>query len=194
MNTTILVTAIALLSAGGISAEEPAPPTRAQVTVVPEGDFAKHPPLGPPVMSPNGEFIALSVHDTANGDDRYQLAVLHLPDLKFVSRLDMTPKYLPIDITWVDDKRLVLSTAKEIGQLAAPVGTGDVIAVDFDGKNKRMLYSDSARSSISSMATLLKMPIGFATINGTPDVPNGHFYLTVNPSAERGGTDAEAHR
>jgi hypothetical protein len=175
-------------------AEEAKPQMFPTVKAVPEIDFAKHPPLGRPVMSPDGEHIALSVHNTENGDDRYQLAVLHLPDLKFISRLDMTPKYLPTNITWVDNKRLVLSTAKEIGQLAAPVGTGDVIAVDYDGKNKRLLYSDSSRSSISSMATLLKMPLGFAEIGGTPDVPNGHFYLTVNPYPERGGADAEAHR
>jgi dipeptidyl aminopeptidase/acylaminoacyl peptidase len=177
-----------------VGADEAKPQTLPTVKVVPEIDFAKHPPLGRPIMSPDGEHIALSVHNTENGDDRYQLAVLHLPDLKFISRLDMTPKYLPTNITWVDNKRLVLSTAKEIGQLAAPVGTGDVIAVDYDGKNKRLLYSDSSRSSISSMATLLKMPLGFAQIGGTPDVPNGHFYLTVNPAAERGGTDAQAHR
>jgi len=175
-------------------ADEPKPQMLPKITVVPEIDFAKHPPLGRPVMSPDGEHIALSVHNTENGENRYQLAVLHLPDLKFISRLDMTPKYLPTNVTWVDNKRLVLSTAKEIGQLAAPVGTGDVIAVDYDGKNKRLLYSDSARSSISSMATLLKMPAGFARIDGTPDVPNGHFYLTVFPAAERGGSDAQAHR
>jgi dipeptidyl aminopeptidase/acylaminoacyl peptidase len=187
----------ALVLLGGVSlgkAEEAKPQTLPKVAVVPEIDFARHPPLGAPVMSPDGEHIALSVHNTSNGEDSYQLAVLHLPDLKFVSRLDMTPKYLPTNITWVDNKRLVLSTAKQIGQLAAPVGTGDVIAVDYDGRNKRLLYSDASRSSISSMATLLKMPAGSGSISGTPDVPNGHFYLTVYPFAERGGAEAQAHR
>ncbi|MBS0567102.1 MAG: S9 family peptidase, partial [Proteobacteria bacterium] len=185
-----LVTAIPIAVA-----DEAKPVTLPRVTVIPEVDFAKHPPLGPPVLSPDGQHIAVTVKTEDNGgDNKYQLAILHLPDLKYVSRLDMAATFLPIDVTWVDNKRLVMGTGKETAFAEAPAATGDIIAVDFDGKNKRMLYSDRSRGSSAAAMNILKMPIGFGTISGTPDKADGHFYLTVNPAAERGGSDAQAHK
>lgn len=176
------------------AAEEAKPTTLPKVNVVPEVDFAKHSTLGVPSLSPDGQHIAVSVHSEENGESKYQLAVLHLPDLKYVSRLDMVAHYLPIDITWVDNKRLVMGVGRETAFSERPAGTGDIIAVDVDGKNKRMLYSDSSRSSTGAMLNILKLPIGFGQISGTPDHANGHFYLTVFPAAERGGSDAQANR
>ncbi|HEY2394732.1 MAG TPA: prolyl oligopeptidase family serine peptidase [Rudaea sp.] len=186
---------VAALLAGSLAAlaEEAKPQMFPTVKAVPEADFARHPTLGIPALSPDGQHIAVSVHSEDNGESRYQLAVLHLPDLKYVSRLDMVAHFLPIDVTWVDNKRLVMGTGRETAFSETPAGTGDIIAVDIDGKNKRMLYSDSSRGATGSV-NILKLPIGFGTISGTPDKTNGHFYLTVNPAPERGGTDAQAHR
>ncbi|MBU6200002.1 MAG: S9 family peptidase [Xanthomonadaceae bacterium] len=187
-----------LLAAGSLRADTP-PPTLPSVKSsglpVPSAeDFAKHPTLGDPVISPNGKYIAVAVHNTANDADKWQLAVLSLPDLKYVSRLDMVERYLPIDITWVNNHRIVMGTGEETGFAEAPRATGDIIAVDIDGKHKRVLYSDRLRGSIDAQRTLLKMPQGFGSISGKPAKPNGHFYLTVYPAAEGGGEGAQAHR
>jgi hypothetical protein len=184
----------ALGSAAATGAEENKTPVLPEVTVVPEIDFARHPPLGAPAISPDGQHIAVSVHNTENGENRYQLAVLHLPDLKYVSRLDMNAHYVPVNITWVDNKRLVMSTGEETAFSEAPASTGDVIAVDMDGKNKRVLYSDRMRDSISAQRNILKIPVGFGVISGLPDERNGHFYLTVYPAAEGGGSEGQAHK
>lgn len=189
-----LLAAFGLFGSGVLCAADAPPPTMPTVKAVPDINFAKHPPLGAPAISPNGKYIALAVHDTHNGEDKHQLAVLHLPDLKFVSRLDMTDRYLPINITWVDNHRLVMGTGEETGFAEQPRATGDIIAVDIDGTHKRVLYSDRARSSTAAMTNMLKIPMGFGSITGLPEKPNGHFYLTVNPGAERGGSDAEAHK
>jgi dipeptidyl aminopeptidase/acylaminoacyl peptidase len=173
-------------------ADEAKPTTLPSVTVVPELDFAKYPPLGRPSISPDGQHIALSVHSTDKGDAKYQLAVLHLPDLKFISRLDMNQRYLPIDITWVDNKRLVMGIGEETAFAEAPSPTGDIIAVDIDGKNKRVLYSDRLRDA-QTARNILKIPYGFGSISGKPDHANGHFYLTIYPFPEGGGSDAQAH-
>ncbi|MCE5233089.1 MAG: S9 family peptidase [Mizugakiibacter sp.] len=157
-------------------------------------DFARHPTLGSPALSPDGQHLAVSVHEQENGENSYALAVLHLPDLKPVSRLKMNADYLPLDITWVDNERLVLTTGKETGFAEAPSATGDILAVNIDGSDKRLLYSPSKRSSISAMRTILSIPIGFGQISGVPDVPNGHFYLTVYPFPTRGGADAQANK
>ena len=171
--------AVGAIALGSASADESKPATLPQVTVVPEVDFAKRPSLGRPAVSPDGQHIAVSVHNTEKGEDRYQLAVLHLPDLKFVSRLDMNAHFLPIDITWVDNKRLVMGIGEETAFSEAPSPTGDIIAVDIDGKNKRVLYSDMLRGSMGAQRNILKIPPGFGGISGTPDHANGHFYLTM---------------
>ena len=196
MKFSLLICAVAVVfgSTGAGAAEPPAPQPLPQVDVVPEIDFARHSTLGAPAISPDGQHIAVSVHSEEDGESSYQLAVLHLPDLKFVSRLDMVAHYLPINITWVDNKRLVMGTGRETAFSETPSGTGDIIAVDMDGSNKRMLYSDRSRSSTGAMMNILKLPIGFGQISGKPEKSNGHFYLTVFPSPERGGTDAQANR
>jgi dipeptidyl aminopeptidase/acylaminoacyl peptidase len=180
----------ALLVCGAAHAETAKPAFSAPS----EADFARHPTLGPPVISPDGEHIAVSVHNTEKGADKYQLAVLHLPDLSYTSRLDFSEHYLPLDMRWVDNTRLVMSTGEQTGFAEQPISTGDVLAVDFDGKNKRVLYSDRMRDSIGAQRTILKLPVGFGVISGGPDTPNSHFYLTVYPSPEGGGSDAQAHK
>ena len=184
--------AVALFACSAAFAETP--PMLPKVEVVPELDFARHSTLGQPVISPDGEHIAVSVHVTEKGEDKYQLAVLHLPELSYTSRLDFADRYLPFGITWVDNTRLVMSTGEETGFSEAPRSTGDVLAVDFDGKNKRVLYSDRMRNSIGAQRNILKIPLGFGVISGKPDKTNSHFYLTVYPAAEGGGTEGQAHK
>src|SRR5699024_9626050 len=80
-------------------------------------DFARHPPITEPSISPDGKHLAVSVrHD----NDRYQLAVLELPGLKPVSRLNMAPQTPPVNINWLSNSRLVMAVARETGSLNAP--------------------------------------------------------------------------
>ena len=58
-------------------------------------DFVQHPTLTDPVISPDGKHLAGTLNENSNSTDaRYQLAVLSLPDLKPISRLDMAPRFL----------------------------------------------------------------------------------------------------
>jgi hypothetical protein len=192
MLKTVIPFVIAAFFVGSAAADTL--PTLPKVSIVPELDFARHSTLGQPSISPDGEHIAVSVHVVEKGEDRYQLAVLHLPELSYTSRLDFSDRYLPFGITWVDNTRLVLSTGIETGFSEAPQSTGDVLAVDFDGKNKRVLYSDRMRNSIGAQRNILKIPIGFGVISGIPEKANSHFYMTVYPAAEGGGSEGQAHK
>ncbi len=116
-------------------------------------DFAKHPTLSAPVISPNGKNIAVAVHNTQNDANKWQLAILPLPELERISRLDMTDRYLPIDITWVDDKRLVMGTGEETGFAEAPSATGDMIAVDMNSTHKRLLYTAVRNRTVAGTST-----------------------------------------
>ncbi|OOG56888.1 S9 family peptidase [Rhodanobacter sp. C03] len=134
-------------------------------------DFAKSPTMRSPSLSPDGQYLALSLHNNKAkwNESDYQLVVFHLPDLKGVSRLNMAPHYQPAQIVWVSNNRLAVSLAYISGYLDVPQLTGEVVALDSDGGHKRTLYS----LRYGGMDT----PRGAATIAGTPFPRNGHIYL-----------------
>ncbi|HEX5953215.1 MAG TPA: prolyl oligopeptidase family serine peptidase [Rhodanobacteraceae bacterium] len=148
---------------------------------LPVSDFVKHPTLTNPVISPDGKYLAVTVNENTNSTDAsYQLAVLSLPDLKPVSRLDMAPRFMPYNLHWVSNARLIMGLARETGTLVAPSVTGDIVGVDFDGTHKKTLYSLEHRGGTFSSVNSLDIPQGFPSIVGTPFQPNGHFYLSLD--------------
>jgi dienelactone hydrolase len=155
--------------------------TAATAAELPVSDFVKHPALTNPVISPDGKYLAVAVNqNTDSTDAQYQLAVLSLPDLKPVSRLDMAPRFVPVDVHWASDSRLIMALARETGTLEAPSLTGDIIAVDYDGSHKKTLYSLMHRGGTFSGVNSLDIPQGYATIAGIPHLRNGHFYINLN--------------
>ena len=158
---------------------------------LPVADFVKHPTLTNPVLSPDGKYLAVAVSENTDSTDaNYQLAVLQLPDLKPVSRLNMAPRNLPLDIHWVSNTRLVMAIGEETGTLESPSGTGDIIAVNYDGSQKKTLYSLRHRGGAWTGVNLLNIPRGSPSIAGLPTKPNGHFYLNLQLYPESSnGTD-----
>lgn len=153
--------------------------------------FAKLPTLRSPSLSPDGQYLALSLHNNgAKWDEAdYQLVVFHLPDLKGVSRLNMAPHYQAAQIVWVSNTRLAVSLAYTSGALDVPQQTGEVIALDYDGSHKQTLYSTRERGSAGSSIHSMDMPRGLASIAGLPSPRNGHIYLNLARWAERRTTD-----
>ncbi|OOG52884.1 S9 family peptidase [Rhodanobacter sp. B05] len=153
----------------------------APAALLPVGDFARHPQLSNPSLSPDGQMLAVSVRNTdKDGSDSYQLAVLHLPDLKVLSRLDMARRNVPGQVVWVSNTRLVVALAYQSAWLDIPQMTGEIVALDYDGSHKATLYSLRARgSSIHSQ----DMPIGYATIADVPEPRNNHLYVDLHPAS-----------
>lgn len=176
---TLLSAALLLFACGALAA-----PTDVE-------SFAKLPTLRSPSLSPDGQYLALSVHnnDAKWGEADYQLVVFHLPDLKGVSRLDMAPHYQPAAIVWVSNTRLAVSLAYTSGSLDVPQQTGEVIALNYDGSHKQTLYSARERGSAGSGIHSMDMPRGAATIAGLPHPRNGHIYLNLSRWPERRTTD-----
>ena len=152
----------------------------APAALLPVGDFARHPQLSNPSLSPDGRMLAVSVRNTdKDGSDSYQLAVLHLPDLKVLSRLDMARRNVPGQVVWVSNTRLAVALAYQSAWLDIPQMTGEIVALDYDGNHKATLYSRRARgSSIHSQ----DMPIGYATIADVPEPRNNHLYVDLHPA------------
>ena len=151
----------------------------APAALLPVGDFARHPQLSNPSLSPDGQMLAVSVRNTdKDGGDSYQLAVLHLPDLKVLSRLDMARRNVPGQVVWVSNTRLVVALAYQSAWLDVPQLTGELVALDYDGSHKSTLYSLANRgNSIHSQ----DMPRGWAFIDGVPAPRNDHIYVDLRP-------------
>lgn len=170
LHTIICLVGFALLGA-----------TVANAAELPIKDFVQHPMLRNPVLSPDGKYIAVVVSkDSDSTDASYDLAVLHLPDLKPVSRLAMADRFVPINVHWVSDTRLVMETAFATGTLVLPSATGDIIGVDYDGSHKKTLYSLHSRGGTFGGVNSLDIPRGFPGIADLPRKPNGHFYLSLD--------------
>lgn len=159
--------------------------------LLPIDAFARRGELSDPSLSPDGQLLAVSVRNAdADGNSHYQLAVLHLPDLKPLSRLNMAPRNVPGQVVWVSDTRLVVALAYESAWLDQPQMTGELVALNYDGSHKTTLYSMADRgNSIHSQ----DMPRGWATIAGMPDPRNGHIYVDLHPVPTGNYTMYDAH-
>lgn len=155
---------------------------------LPVADFVKHPPLTNPVLSPDGKHLAVVVGNTKDPEDAaYFVSVLSLPDLKPIGQFGLAPRYVPVDVQWVDNTRLVMASARFTGTLEKPQRDGDILAVDIDGSHSRVLYTLQRGRREQVTGTMLggasynmvKLPLGIATIANTPTQPNGHFYLNL---------------
>lgn len=164
--------------------------------LLPVSDFARHVTLGSPALSPGGNYLAVSVREENDDDSssRYQLAVLELPSLKPLTKLNMAPWTQPARIAWVSPTRLIVEKARESGTLDAPGLTGEIVALNFDGSQQRILYSFEARGSGANSA-MLRMPYGYPEVVGIPSSYNGHLYLQIAPAPEiRNGQSYDTYR
>lgn len=189
----LLALSLALPGALPAAPATPAPAAAPGATApLPLTDFTRFGDLSNPSISPDGQLLAVAVRipgKDANSRSNFQLAVLRLPDLKPVSRLDMAPHNVPARMVWVSNQRLVVAVAFESAWLDIPQLTGEIVAVDYDGSHKATLYDLASRGkSLHSQ----DMPRGFASIAGVPTTRNGHIYLEVSPESSGNFTVYEA--
>ena len=167
-------------AAPGLAADAPAANPAPELPV---SDFARLPLLRDVVMSPDGKYLAGSyeVDQTAGTNSKFQLIVFALPSLKVTARLNFSPWHMPGLITWVGPTRLVVSENKVTGSLAAEQPTGDIIALNADGSQQRMLYSIAARGTPGASFNMMDMVNGNPTVVGPTREMNGHVFIELHP-------------
>lgn len=99
--------------------------------------FTRHDEFGTIKISPDGEFIAMSV-SAQKGDSA--LVFISLKDRKLVSGVQAPDPYAIGHFTWVSSTRVIYFLAERGWRLKQPVLTGEIFAVNRDGSAQRQLY------------------------------------------------------
>src|SRR5262249_17914344 len=125
----------ALLALGGnAAAAEP----------LPLDTFIKHAQFLDVKLSPTGEYLAASMMVS---EDTGQPRVLRRSDLKVVGQVRATQGRTFVDsFYWVNDERLVYTSAEKDGSLDNPHSTGELFATNFDG-TKQLILAGARKDS-----------------------------------------------
>lgn len=137
-NKTLAAVAAGLLSCGGAAlAATPVPGMLA--SAIPAERFEAPPDMDRPLLSPNGEALAVLVRDTSG---RRELAVIDItnPDQPKMNIAAHANTADVADAEWVDDSRLVFWVGHENESLGDQRGIGGAFAVDRTGEHMRQLH------------------------------------------------------
>jgi dipeptidyl aminopeptidase/acylaminoacyl peptidase len=111
-------------------------------SAVSTSDFIKRPTYGSPRISPNGDYLAITV-DRGDFD---VLVVLDVKTLKQISVNQLPDKKSVGSFYWVGPKRLMFTASRKFGRFAQPFGTGEWFAVDADGQKPKALLTGVQQS------------------------------------------------
>lgn len=131
-----------MVTAGSIQAATP----------IPLADFAKHEKFDEVKISPDGKYLAAS----AVVDGKRVLSLINLSDNK---GLTVRPREDDEVVTfwWVSPTRVLYSVGQRTGGLEQPIPTGELFAVDADGKGNDLLFGFRAReNNAGATATHIK--------------------------------------
>ncbi len=112
-----------------------APFSQAAQPEIPITDFVRNPTYSGVKISPNGEYLAMTV-DRGEQD---VLAVLRTRDLGIVHVNTLPNEKSVGGFQWVSPERLMFTSIKKFGRFAQPFGTGEWYSVNADGSTPRVL-------------------------------------------------------
>ncbi|MDH5829475.1 S9 family peptidase [Luteimonas sp. M1R5S18] len=109
----------------------------------PVEDFVSHPSYSAVRISPNGEYLAMTV-DKGEQD---VLVVMRTGDLELL-KVNQLPDDKSIgSFYWVSPERLIFNAVKKLGGYAQPFNTGEWFAVNADGSQPRPLIFYGTRDA-----------------------------------------------
>lgn len=106
-------------------------------------DFVDHPAYGTVKISPNGEYLAITV----DRGDQDVLTVMQTSDLKIL-KVNVLPEKKSVGaFYWTSPDRLMFNAVKKMGGYAQPFATGEWFAVNADGSQPRPLIFYGTRDA-----------------------------------------------
>lgn len=113
-------------------------------------DFVRHPVYSTAKISPNGEYLAITV-DRSEQD---VLVVMRTRDLSVVKVNQLPDKKSVGPFYWTSPDRLLFTAVKKIGSYERPFGTGEWYAVNADGSQPRPLIFYGTRDATQRSKTV----------------------------------------
>ena len=113
-------------------------------------DFVRHPTYSSAKISPNGEYLAITV-DRGEQD---VLTVLRTSDLKIVKVNQLPDEKSVGSFYWVGSNRLMFNAVVKMGGFAQPFSTGEWFAVNADGTLPRPLVFYGTRDATQRGKTI----------------------------------------
>ncbi|MEZ5460823.1 alpha/beta hydrolase family protein [Dokdonella sp.] len=98
-------------------------------------DFARHSKYKEVKISPDGTHLAIN----AVIDDNTVLSILNIEDSTGFS-ISPREEDVVVDFWWVSDERVLYTLGTKVGQLEQPASTGELFAVNTDGKGRDILF------------------------------------------------------
>ena len=119
-------------------------------TPQPVADFVRHPTYSAVKISPNGDYLAITV-DRGEQD---VLTVLRTSDLSVLKVNQLPDKKSVGAFHWVSAERLMFTAVRKMGGYAQPFMTGEWFAVDADGSHPRALIFYGTRDATQRSKTV----------------------------------------
>ena len=104
-------------------------------------------------ISPTGEYLAVTVPL----EDRTVLAIMRRADKVITAKAMGGEHSLVDDFWWANDERVVVAMARRLGTQDAPYATGELHAVNVDGKQGMLLSSPNGVEDFSSLGGTIRL-------------------------------------
>jgi dipeptidyl aminopeptidase/acylaminoacyl peptidase len=148
--------------------------------LVPIEAFTERDQYSLPRLSPDGKHIAVSVRmPRAARGDLPTMTIYSLPDRLVVNTIMLPSFEVPLDIVWLTNERLMVMKGLEVGTRERPQRTGEVVALNIDGKKQEYLYGYKGFKQ-NSKGDRYGDDYGWAVLSDVPRSRNGHVFLSTH--------------
>jgi len=117
-------------------------------------DYARHAQFIDVKISPSGKYFAVS---NRADDGNIRLIVLERNTLAIISQTHFRGQDTISGFSWANDERLLLTIAREIGSLEVPIPTGEIYAVNVDGKRGNTLTGFRSADRAATFSQIIDM-------------------------------------
>lgn len=142
-------------------------------------------------LSPDAKHLAVGLIV----DGKRRLAVFEMKSFKIIGGADFTGIEEVGDFYWANNKRLVIKVLQKQKWEEQPGYYGELFAVDYDGKNREMIYGYRAGESQGASRVKVNKAIrGWADVISTLPDDKKHILISSTPQSESGSKLASIHK
>lgn len=132
----------------------------ARAAEIPVKDFARWRDFESAKISPHGDYLAVSKWI----GDQTAVAILELKSMKFTGAMKFSHGQSPANYWWVGPKRVVAEVAIQYGYLDQPYRTGELVALDADGRHQDYLFGFRGDVEVGSRVKRVTMEQAWAAM------------------------------